>query len=43
MEAEAEVAKPALESPKIASDFSQQRYYYEGRQDFIFPWSLEFR
>ena len=25
------------------TDFSKQRYYYEGEQDFIFLWSLEFR
>ena len=25
------------------SSFSLQRYYYEGGQDFIFRWSLEFR
>ena len=25
------------------SDFFKQRYYYEGGQDIIFPWSLEFR
>ena len=25
------------------TDLFQQRYYYEGGQNFIFPWSLEFR